>query len=500
MHLFRNIIIATTTVAVLIASVFIYVSSTTFSANLENEVLTRYEHYVRSLGVSLTHSSANATAISQQQQDIRETVANLQPPHEVSFIRVINVSNGRLIASTEQTAETATVPRVPRAIDGEVRVVGDNNGGNTFNLTYGGMNDRLVWVRVQADEIRAAALVHAIQQSIIVVAFIGLVVSGMYWVQRAYFQRPLQRLVVQLRAAWRERRDDEEAQGVDEEEDELASDTATNTAELLEAVRSIADQIRETLIRDRNVSKMKSDFITTTAHQLRTPLSGLNWALETMLNDSKNELHDSHRVIVERALEKTNELIGIVGTLLNAASLEEGKFGYHLEEADLYELISSTIEEEQPKTENWGVELAFETDEDEYPTVRVDTERIRWVLRNLIENALRYSEEGQTVTVSLTQTGDYLQVAVTDRGIGIPPKDKDHIFDKFYRAKNAVEKRNEGSGLGLYIARNIINYHNGKIWFESEMGEGTTFYFTIPVKQSASSLEQNGDDLYQNGL
>jgi signal transduction histidine kinase len=219
-----------------------------------------------------------------------------------------------------------------------------------------------------------------------------------------------------------------------------------------------------------------------------------------MLNDSKNELHDSHRVIVERALEKTNELIGIVGTLLNAASLEEGKFGYHLEEADLYELISSTIEEEQPKTENWGVELAFETDEDEYPTVRVDTERIRWVLRNLIENALRYSEEGQTVTVSLTQTGDYLQVAVTDRGIGIPPKDKDHIFDKFYRAKNAVEKRNEGSGLGLYIARNIINYHNGKIWFESEMGEGTTFYFTIPVKQSASSLEQNGDDLYQNGL
>jgi signal transduction histidine kinase len=186
--------------------------------------------------------------------------------------------------------------------------------------------------------------------------------------------------------------------------------------------------------------------------------------------------------------------------LLNAASLEEGKFGYHLEEADMYDIISSTIEEEQPKTEDWGVGLEFDASDDAYPNVRIDTERIRWVLRNLIENALRYSEEGQTVSVCLTQQGDYLQVAVQDCGIGIPPEDKDHIFDKFYRAKNAVDKRNEGSGLGLYIARNIINYHNGKIWFESELGEGTTFFFTIPVKERASSLEQNGDELYQNGL
>ena len=127
--------------------------------------------------------------------------------------------------------------------------------------------------------------------------------------------------------------------------------------------------------------------------------------------------------------------------------------------------------------------MRFEHAEEEFPTVYVDKERIRWVIRNLIENAIRYGREGGEVLVTLAREHQKLLVSVKDNGIGIAPESQQHIFEKFFRSSEAKRKRNDGSGIGLFIVRNIINYHGGRIWFESIEGVGTTFFFTIPTVQ-----------------
>ena len=247
---------------------------------------------------------------------------------------------------------------------------------------------------------------------------------------------------------------------------------------IFETFSTMAKHVEEVRARDEEMSRIKSDFISTAAHQLRTPLTGIRWALEAMI---KEPLAEDKKVVLADALEKNKQLIQIVRTLLDVSAIESGKYNYKFEPVSLPALITKTIEQLQEHAVRQQVTVRYVATK-EIPDVKADGERLRWVLINLIENAIRYTPKQGSVTVTLEPAHGRVFVSVHDTGIGIPNNERHNIFERFYRGKEAAKMQNAGNGLGLYIARNVIQDHGGDLDFkDNEAGIGTTFFFSIPV-------------------
>lgn len=243
---------------------------------------------------------------------------------------------------------------------------------------------------------------------------------------------------------------------------------------------ALIDRVNESHTRDTEISRVKSDFISTAAHQLRTPLTGIRWAHEALL---KENLTESQKVLVESAVEKSKDLVAIVGTLLDISAIESGKYKYTFAPVDMHTLLEELSKDFTQASQAAKVSLFYSREGDAVaPIAKVDKERIKWVLNNLIENAIAYTPESGTVRISLQVAEHRLFVRVKDSGIGIKPEDRANIFERFYRAKNAIDKRQQGNGLGLYIARTIATDHGGDLSFTSNTeGPGTTFTLSLPV-------------------
>lgn len=231
--------------------------------------------------------------------------------------------------------------------------------------------------------------------------------------------------------------------------------------------------------RDLEVSRVKSDFISTAAHQLRTPLTGIRWALEAL---ERENLTEEQKALVKSAVDKSHDLVSVVSTLLDISSIESGKYQYKLAPTSLQDLVAEVTNDFRHLAEERQVGLSYEIGEGRLPMVRADRERIKWVLNNLIENAIRYTPGGGHVRVSIATAPGRIQVLVHDTGIGINPQDRGNIFERFYRAGNAISKENAGNGLGLYIARTIATDHRGDLNFVPNTdGPGTTFVLSLPL-------------------
>ncbi len=205
---------------------------------------------------------------------------------------------------------------------------------------------------------------------------------------------------------------------------------------------------------------MKSDFISTAAHQLRTPLTGIRWALEAL---NKQDITEDQRALVASATDKSRQLVAIVGTLLDISSIESGKYKYEFAPVNLVSLAESVTHDMAPMAAERQVTLIFVRGEVRVPDVRADKERIKWIVNNLVENAVRYTPSGGSIRVSAETVGSQVFLRVHDTGIGINNADKSGIFERFYRGENARAKENEGNGLGLYISRQILDVHGGRI-------------------------------------
>lgn len=267
--------------------------------------------------------------------------------------------------------------------------------------------------------------------------------------------------------------------------DPLPEPVPQEVAVIFDAVTGMLDRVNSVHSRDQEISRTKSDFISTAAHQLRTPLTGIRWAMEALQKETS--LSPDMKQVVQDAAEKSKQLVDVVRTLLDVSAIESGKYKYTFVALDLLFLVRHVVDDlvVMSKERNVRVEV---TAPDNLPYVRADEERIRWVIINLIENAIRYTPAQGAVTVSFQSVGDKVIVYVSDTGIGIPPEDRVNIFERFYRGKNASVKENEGNGLGLYIARNVIRDHEGELSFkDNEQGVGTTFFFSLPVAISKGS-------------
>lgn len=253
--------------------------------------------------------------------------------------------------------------------------------------------------------------------------------------------------------------------------------------DILGTVKLIRDASREIF-----VDKMKSEFIMIAGHQLRTPLSAVKGSLSSLLTGDYGELSKEQKNILSQSQNYTERLIQLVNDLLNVSSIEEGKFNYHFEEVDVHHLLRDVSERFLNDAEKKDIKVRL-TVLNNLSKVVMDPYKIKLALGCLVSNAIDYSSEHSTVEIvsEFNDEGEVV-IKVIDQGIGIPEEVRSKIFTKFFRAENALKFDTEGNGLDLFVAKNIINNHNGEIWFESEMNRGTTFYIQLPTSQKREYL------------
>jgi len=243
----------------------------------------------------------------------------------------------------------------------------------------------------------------------------------------------------------------------------------------------------------RNVSKemalakLKSDFVANVSHELRTPLSLIRLYAETleMGRLSGPEKHQEYFRIIRKESERLSALIN---NILDFSRIEAGKKEYSLRETDLAELVRNTLESYRFQIEQNGFTLE-EKIGDDLPPVRVDREAIARSFLNLINNALKYSQDEKYLGVNLYRANGSVKLEVIDRGIGIPRSEQPKIFEKFYRVGDPLVHNTKGSGLGLALVRHIVLAHGGEIGVESGAGKGSKFTITLPLNSGSSSAE-----------
>lgn len=235
--------------------------------------------------------------------------------------------------------------------------------------------------------------------------------------------------------------------------------------------------------REEEILKTKSEFLTVAAHQMRTPLSGIKWSLETLLSEGNENLTNTQRELLQKNLEATDKILRLANDLLDVANIESGRFGYEFVQSDLIDLIQKSISEYLYLADQHKIKIYFEPPSDGLPPFKFDPMRIKIVIQNLLENALRYNIEGGQIIIKVEKKPPYVEVSVSDTGIGIPKEELPKLFTKFFRASNVLKYETEGTGLGLYITRNIVEAHGGKIWVESIENRGTTMHFTLPMDE-----------------
>jgi len=233
----------------------------------------------------------------------------------------------------------------------------------------------------------------------------------------------------------------------------------------------------------KEIDKMKTEFVSIASHQLRTPLTSINWHVEMLMDGDLGELQGKQRESMQEVYNGSRRMVRLVNDLLNVSRLETGRLKIEPESVELVSFVEEILKEAGPIAKAKNCSLNFKKPAESIPDVSIDRTLVWQVIHNLITNAIRYSsKEGASSIDILIDTADkeYYTVSVQDYGMGIPQDVQKRIFERFFRADNAKQAEAEGSGLGLYIAKLIMEASKGKLWFESEEGKGTTFFVSIP--------------------
>lgn len=241
--------------------------------------------------------------------------------------------------------------------------------------------------------------------------------------------------------------------------------------------------IAHDITREKRIEQLKTEFVSLSAHQLRTPLSAIKWTLRMLLDGDLGEITAEQRDYTEKTAQSTERMIALINDLLNVTRIEEGKYLYEPVPLLLTPIVQSVIDSYKEEIKQKKIKFKFSKPK-ELPPIRLDKEKIRLAIQNIFDNAVRYTPAGGEVKVSLKydKNKQKVEFSVKDSGIGIPQDQQERVFTKFFRGGNAIRMATEGSGLGLYITKHIVEAHGGRIWFISEANKGSTFSFTLPVK------------------
>jgi signal transduction histidine kinase len=235
----------------------------------------------------------------------------------------------------------------------------------------------------------------------------------------------------------------------------------------------------------QRLDSLKSIFISVAAHELRSPLTSILGFVEVVLDEEPGALKDQQREYMEIVRDGTQRLLRIATDLLDATRIEAGRVELSLEPTDLLTLVESVTNEFRPQLLGKAQQLVLRTTTD-LPAVLCDRTRAKQIVSNLLDNASKYTERGGSITVTLSpaEAEGFVRLSVADNGVGIAAQDQAQVFERFFRAESGLSTQADGAGIGLYITRSLVEMHGGRLWFESELGKGSTFFATFPTALS----------------
>lgn len=271
--------------------------------------------------------------------------------------------------------------------------------------------------------------------------------------------------------------------------------------------------IEQDITKEKQVDEAKSEFVNLASHELKNPLSVIYLYAEMLLKEKLGKLHPKQKKSLQKIIRANKKMINLINSLLNVSKIELGKFINESKIVNLSKITKDVIKEFKPKMEE--KEIIIEEKYSGKNSVLIDPKMLEIILQNLISNAVKYTPKLGRIKVEVDVRGEkwedgisevgsgnrnqksknltsrsqfahptsHILIKVSDTGYGIPKKDQGRIFEKMYRASNVLGKDQEGTGLGLYMIKSLINQKNGKIWFSSKRGQGTTFYVEIPLSK-----------------
>jgi len=234
------------------------------------------------------------------------------------------------------------------------------------------------------------------------------------------------------------------------------------------------------LTREKMVDRMKSDFISIVAHQLRTPLSAVKWAVGMVLDEDVGKITPEQANFLHKGYESNQRMILLVNDMLNVSRIEEGRFGFVFTKLNFQEPFNDVIAGVEGLIAKKHLKIVLDKPS-EMPELYMDKSKIELALQNILDNAIKYTPDYGEIKITIRNLGNFLEVAIKDTGIGIPEIDKSRIFSKFFRSTNVIKLETEGSGLGLFIVKNVIEKHGGNISINSTEGKGTEVVFALPL-------------------
>jgi PAS domain S-box-containing protein len=237
----------------------------------------------------------------------------------------------------------------------------------------------------------------------------------------------------------------------------------------------------EDLTEYKTLEKQKTEFLSIASHQLRTPLGSMRWNLEMLLAGDIGEVPDPIKKILAQIYESNLRMIILVNDLLSVTRIEQGRVPNEPEDVDPIEAIKTVVKDLSGEAKKHSIRVLLRIPSKKIPRLFIDPKQFIEVFKNLVSNAIKYSHNLGTVTITLVLKGNMLNIDVSDSGIGIPKKDQPRIFSKYFRAENAVKNMNEGTGLGLFVVKSFVVNWGGRVSFDSKMGKGTVFSVHIPI-------------------
>lgn len=241
--------------------------------------------------------------------------------------------------------------------------------------------------------------------------------------------------------------------------------------EILKIIRDVS--------RSKYLDRMKTEYVTIMSHKFLTPLTNIKWSADLLLGSEVDAKKKEENV--KNILNNTERLVKLTSYLLNITEIEEGLFGYKFEKLDINAVLEEAIQNYSEESSRKNVKVAYHKPKEGAYFVRGDKNKLNVAVSNYLDNSIKYTPRGGEVEISLEESGGELKVSVNDNGIGISPESVQSLFSKFFRDERAVSVHTEGSGIGLFIVKNIIERHGGKVGYSAGEGKGSTFFLTLPL-------------------